>query len=147
MLQAGAEESVRERGGKGEAEDIHAHLSEAVISWPCNGAFVVLHHEKEKDSDPLSKHRGWRLTSGQAGVAQAASWLMVCLTTAVKPLPLPLSFPLYVSMCVCASLKCLLASFHCCSSGCSQGCVGWLRETQPLSGLLSWCYTKRTDLG
>lgn len=72
----------------------------SVISWPCEGVLVFLHHHKEKDSgsaQSIQGGAGWGLNSGQTGVTQPASWVLVCVTTAEEPLPL-LFFFLCVSI-------------------------------------------------
>lgn len=137
MLQAGAEESERQGRKKRGGGDLHTHLWWAVISWPYSPA-----SQEGERFRLLLEHLGGRLNSGQVGVLQPQP-----AGAAEKPLPLPLLLSLSLSMCVCGGLKCLPSSFHCCSSGCSQGCVARLWETQPLSGLLSWYYTKGVFLG
>lgn len=131
----------RVRGGKREVGEIHAHLWWAVISWPCNGALVFLHHWKEKDSDSSQSIEGGGWIQGRLVLHSqpAGCW---CVLQLQRNLSLS-----SLCVCVCVGLKCLPSSFHCCSPGCSQGCVAWLWETQPLSRLLSWYYTKGVVLG
>lgn len=105
------------RGGKGEVGDIHAHLWWAAISWPSNGALEVLHHGKEKDSDPCQSISAGGWIQGRLVVHSQPSGCW-CVSQLQRNLSHCLSFSL--SMCVC--VKCLPSSFHCCRSGCSQGC-------------------------
>ncbi len=97
MLQAGAEESERERRKRrGEVGEIHAHLWWAAISRPCNGALVVPASRKgERFQASVRASRvevefraGWCYTGSQLGAG-------VCYNCGdASPTPSP-------SMCVC----------------------------------------------
>lgn len=124
MLQGGCRGTAKGRK-KERWRKKHAHLWWAVLSRPCGGALLVsLHEGWEKDSDSRRSTGGCRLNSGGQ---PAGCWFVVLLQRSPS---------LSLSVCVCVSLKGLPSSFHCCSSGCSLGCVA-----RPLSRLLSWCVT------
>lgn len=115
----------------------------SVISWPCEGVLVFLHHHKEKDSGSAQSIQGgagwgvefradWCYTASQLGVG-------VCYNCrGTSPSPFFLS--------VCEHLKRLFSSTHCWSSGCSSGCVAQMWKTLLFSYLLSWLYTIRLIL-
>lgn len=116
----------------------------SVISWPCEGALVFLHHHKEKDSGLAQSIQGgagwgvefradWCYTASQLGVGVCYN----CRGTS----------PSAFFLSVCEHLKRLFSSSHCWSSGCSSGCVAQMWETLPYSYLLSWLYTMGVNWG
>lgn len=105
---------------------IHAHLWWAVISRPC----ISASGEGEGFKAPVRALRvgvefraHWCYTASQLGAGVRYN----CRET--SPTPSPYSA-------LSGILKCLPSRSHCCSSGCSQGCVA-----QPLSRLLGWFWT------
>ncbi len=136
---------VRGRGGKGEVGDIHAHFSWALISWPCNGAFAVLHQEREKDSDRCQSILGGAEVDWCYPASQLVAGLCYyCSET--SPTPAPFLCRL-VCVCVCVWVWNACLPVFIVAAQAAVGCVGWLWETQPLFGSPGLILHQRADLG